>query len=333
MIARGLEGVGLSALLLLGLAADQMPQFRTTVTGVSVHVLVKSGSTPVRSLSAVDFELTDSGITQEIVAVDATTVPLDVSVVARESQPTAGFDHETFVKEISAVAKLMTSRDRLRVVFTSDDHREHAVPIDEQALLKAAAMVDRCVPVYDTLAKVLMKPVDMDRQHVVVLLATDEGSGSFLGMNPVSEIARRSNARLYVVTLESTWGTGTTTYRSFVSWPVCPYPALDWSPPRRTKLRQIELIESYFTRWRELALESKRRLVEIAELTGGSEIRPAVLTQSTSGPVQKALEDVRAGYIIRYTPKGVPDSGWHPITVTIKRPGSYQVQVRPGYQR
>lgn len=122
-------------------------------------------------------------------------------------------------------------------------------------------------------------------------------------------------------------------YRSFVSWPVCPYPALDWSPPRRTKLRQIELIESYFTRWRELALESKRRLVEIAELTGGSEIRPAVLTQSTSGPVQKALEDVRAGYILRYTPTGVPETGWHPITVTIKRPGTYQVQVRPGYQR
>jgi hypothetical protein len=51
------------------------------------------------------------------------------------------------------------------------------------------------------------------------------------------------------------------------------------------------------------------------------------------GPLQDAIDESRATYVLRYTPKGVPDTGWHPITVKVTKPGRYDVRARPGYER
>jgi uncharacterized protein (UPF0248 family) len=251
-------------------------------------------------------------------------------VILQEAVHTSQFGIETLEADVAALQKALGPADTLRVILAGDDQRELSFPI-ERDLVAMSRREGRCVPIYDALARTLMQPSAATRQHVIVLISTGEGRGSVLSTEPVADIARRSNARLYVVGVEP--GIPGTAWRSWVVESVCPQSNRDWSASRQPRLRQIEGTPSNFEQWRELWAEGKKRLVGIAELTGGSEIHPTLLTQSNTGPVIKALEDVREGYVLRYTAKGVPDAGWHPISVTIARPGKYDVQTRPGYQR
>ena len=43
------------------------------------------------------------------------------------------------------------------------------------------------------------------------------------------------------------------------------------------------------------------------------------------------VADFRASYVLRYTPKGVDRSGWHTLTVRMRRPGNFTIRARQGY--
>lgn len=147
---------------------------------------------------------------------------------------------------------------------------------------------------------------------------------------PVREIALRANVRLYVVSVEPN---NASTNRKSVAYSMCPDPAVDWSHDRKDRLRHIDRTLGPFEGWRQLWADPKNRAVEIAELTDGREVRPTVLTHGTTGPLRDVLDEVRGSYVLRYTPKGVLETGWHPITVTVTRGGGYDLRVRPGYER
>jgi VWFA-related protein len=70
-----------------------------------------------------------------------------------------------------------------------------------------------------------------------------------------------------------------------------------------------------------------------------------VLTESTAGSLfeveklenlpavfRRILDDFRQRYLVTYTPKGVPESGWHKLEVRVKRHAA-KVRARPGYMR
>ena len=267
-------------LLSLAVIQAQQPQFRTSTTGVNLHVIVRRDGQPVRDLTARDFALTDSGVRQEIAAVDAATVPLDISVVAQEAIYGNYTSIASFEKEMEAVARLARPDDHVRVVLAGDDQREQAVGTAD-GLRRLAAMRKTCVPVYDALARTLMRPTDPMRQHVIVLLSVGEGAGSSLSAAVVTDIARRSNARLYVVSVEPQ--IEITTWRVWVSWVRCSPSWADWSPSRQARLRQIDGTPSAFKQDRELWLDSKNRLVELAELTGGVELGRRCFCNQTPG--------------------------------------------------
>lgn len=315
---------------ILHAGAQERSQFRATIAGVSVPVLVKSGGRAIRDLRPSDFALTDSGIAQDVIAVDGATLPLDVSVVVQSNVPTVSTAITTFEQEIGAVARSAGDGDRVRVLVAGEDPRRGVR--HPAAGVRQHELIERgCTPVYDVLAAALMQPTDPNRQHVIVLISVGEGDGNILSTDVVTAVARRSSALLFAVSVEPL--TGETTYRTYVARAVCPTPATDWSAPRQARLKQLDRLTSSFAQSRELWTDSKNRLVAIAELTGGREIRPTVLTQNTTGPIREVLDEARASYILRYTPKGVPDTGWHPITVRINRPGNYDIRVRPGYER
>ncbi len=301
------------------------------MAGINVPVMITSGGRPVRDLRPDDVFLTDSGVLQEVVAVDGTALALDLTVVV-ESLSGGLPGVRDFDQEINGIVKSGHPHDRVRLMLAGTHprvaQRQLNGGVRDDELLERG-----CAPVYDVLASALMQPVDPNRQHVVVLLSVGEGSGGVLRSEVVAAIARRSSALLFAVSLEPAWNLGPSGMRTYVARAVCANPLTDWSPARQPRLRQLEATPSAFTQARELWLESKNRLVAIAELTGGREIRPTVLTQNTTGPIREVLDEARASYILRYTPKGVPDTGWHPITVKINRPGNYDIRVRPGYER
>jgi VWFA-related protein len=320
-------GVVVASTVVAIAVSAQVPQFRTTVTGVGVPIVVRAGGDPVRGLTSSDFVLMDSGVVQDIIAVDAASLPLDLAVVAQENIWTTG-GWATLEKETAAVAAATRPEDRVTVILAGNDQRAFAPPGPEH-LAEKIQLVQTCSPVYDALVRVLMQPTPPDRQRVVVLITVDEGTGSFTSTELATEIARRSNARLYVVGMELILSRR----KPFVGWGKCPEASVNWSADRQNRLRQIAAIPGVELGWNQLRVDSQNRLVDIAKLTGGREIHESLLRRQMSGPIREALDEARASYVLRYTPKGVPESGWHPITVKVTKPGRYDIRVRPGYER
>src|SRR3990172_8009075 len=84
MIGRRILSIILAAAWLAGQSATrplaQQATFRARVDVVSVTVSVMKGREPFAGLTAADFELTDSGVRQQVDAASLETVPIDVTV-------------------------------------------------------------------------------------------------------------------------------------------------------------------------------------------------------------------------------------------------------------
>ena len=291
----------------------------TDTRTVSLPVQVESGGEPVPDLKAADFALTDSGVLQDIIAVERDIRALDVTVVAPETTRTRSGKYLALDTEIGALTKALRPADRLTVMLAGRDPRPFTPP-GSRNLVRESELEERCLPVYDTLSRALMQPAPPDRQRVVILLTWSEGRGGFLSTAPAAEIARRANARVYVAEIKSGRP------GRHIAEAVCPDVSMDFSKERQDRLWSV-------VSGGPRARDQMMRLAAIAESTGGREIRAALFRESTIGPLRDMLEEIRASYVLRYTPKGVPATGWHPITVKVTRPGSYDIGVRPGYER
>jgi hypothetical protein len=54
--------------------------------------------------------------------------------------------------------------------------------------------------------------------------------------------------------------------------------------------------------------------------------------ESVGRQFRRVLDDYRSGYVLQYVPDGISPAGWHEITVTVTRPGKYDIRARKGYQ-
>jgi hypothetical protein len=321
--------VGMSLPLIAASARQDAPQFRSQVIGRAVPVRVHLDGRPVSDLESHEFVLRDSGVQQEVKAIGAGRVPIDVSLVVQQTLRTQWAGKDSFRKEIREVAGLLRDGDRLRVVAAGDDVREIG-PLS--ALGDVGAMEpqnDTCVSLYDALASVLIRPAEPGRQHVVISMSRDEGSGSIISPEVLGQIAGRSDALLHVLLFERDHDR--TIWRTWTRWPVCAFMFTDWSDDRRERLRQISGMPRPSEQLRALWDQQRRRLVAIADATGGGEIRSSFFRGSIKGPVERALNEARSGYILYYEPRGVPERGWHPLQITITRPGTFEILARAGY--
>jgi VWFA-related protein len=75
---------------------------------------------------------------------------------------------------------------------------------------------------------------------------------------------------------------------------------------------------------------SPKFLKELGELTGGSVIE-IESTKDLSQTFLRILDEFRQRYLLSFTPRGVPATGWHRLEVRVKgRRGN--VSARAGYQ-
>ena len=87
------------------------------------------------------------------------------------------------------------------------------------------------------------------------------------------------------------------------------------------------LVRSLQTSRADLVQESVDALQEAVRRTGGEIHR---LSRALDDFTQ-IVEDFRASYVLRYTPKGVERHGWHALAVRVTRPGTFNVRARAGY--
>jgi VWFA-related protein len=69
---------------------------------------------------------------------------------------------------------------------------------------------------------------------------------------------------------------------------------------------------------------------DIARATGGT-VRHPRDDESMVGQFKQILDEFRQSYILQYRPTGVSATGWHQISVRLKKPGKYDVRARRGY--
>jgi len=70
-------------------------------------------------------------------------------------------------------------------------------------------------------------------------------------------------------------------------------------------------------------------LEELTLLTGGR-LFEVERTQNLAATFLGVLDEFRRRYLVSYTPRGVPRTGWHPLEVRVKGRRA-TVKARPGY--
>ena len=328
-----------AAAVLQGRAQDsprtQPPQvFRANTDLVVVDVSVRDGDRPVTGLRVDDFVLTDNDVRQRIESIEATAVPIDLTVVVDLSGNTrsrwnerksAGKVIEGVEAEIARVTALLRAEDRLRVLAVDRNVQQlvELTPVVSVAPVQRVEF-DGLAALYDTLAAALLQPVQPARRHVVIASTRGHDNISSIGADVVRTIAGRSDALLHVVAMETALD-NEDALSAFqcegmgYCWPTRRF----WVPFQRRLFgpRPIHAL-----------LRDGVALAEAARKTGGDLHKTRAFSEATlAGTFKKVFEDFRNSYVLRYSPRGVSRAGWHSIDVKVAASRGYTVAARKGY--
>ena len=322
---------------LLGLQAQTPPApqtFRTATDVVFVDVSVRDGSRAVTGLRAEDFQVKDNGVRQRIDSVEATAVPIDLTLVVDLSgNPRAPWTGRANVPTIAAqlqaevekARQLLRPGDRLRLLAV--DRRMQQVFAMQPAsspFAIARLEVGGLASLFDTLAAALLQPVEPARRHVVVARTKGFDTFSSIDVQALGAIAERSDALFHVVAMETALD-----YDAALSAFQCQmmgfcFPTRTFWVPFTRRLVGPSPEHSL--------LPDGLVLAAAAEATGGGLHRTAMFSEpSLTGTFRKAFDDFRSSYMLRYTLQGVPGGGWHTIGVDVRGSRSFTVRARKGY--
>jgi VWFA-related protein len=318
------------------LAAQEPPPqtFRAGTDVVMVDVSVRDGKLVVTGLSAADFVLTDNGVRQQIESVEATSVPLDVTLavdvsgnpgMAWRTAAKASEVNAALQREVNQVASLLRPADRLRLL-TIDRYVRQVWPfLPANALPPVRGLeMDGLASTHDALAAALLHPVGPARRHVVIARTKGVDTISAVGAEALRAIAERSDARFHLVLMEEALtNDGQARAWQCANLGQC-WPTVRSWIPHRTGL----IDDSEFHRVTRYGLLVKGGV----EATGGAWHQASGLSvPSLTGTFKTTFEDFRSSYMLRYTPQGVPRGGWHTISVTVPGRRSAEVNARRGY--
>ena len=315
---------------------QQTRTFRATTDVVAVDVSVRVDGRQLTGLSAADFELRDNGERQRVTVAEAAAVPIDLTLIVDVSGDWQGtWQSRRRLDEVSRkangdlqrIAVLLRPEDRLRVMaidtYGTEVSRLAAPRTFGPIEIRTAGGLSS---LFDTLTAALLQPVEVDRRHVIVARTKGIDTISATDVESLVTTAGRSDALLHLVLDEGTVGddlerSGFQGSLMGLSSGVSRF----WVPHRTSSVQQAELVGFILT-------ETGRRLVEGAESTGGALHRPVLLSEPTLvGTFQRAFEDFRQSYVLRYTPQGVKREGWHEIRVSVPSRPNAVIRARRGY--
>ena len=319
-----------AALVSITLFAQQ--PFRSTVEGVAIQASVKSANRPVAGLTAEDFQVRDNGVPQQITAVAAEQVPLDLTLLLDSSASVDGPTIQRLKGAIDDTVALLRPDDRVRLIAISQvlqqvfDFRPRGQAIAIESLGAQGA-----TSLFDALAAGMMRTSEPGRRQLVIAFTDGRDSTSILDPAATKQIARRTDAVVDVVVP----------------------PAKDEQPPEQMPMpnNMRQWMNALMTpgsnvvtgspsemadRARDMKPWAKKdaltaTLSDIVAPTTG-QVFPLAPKDSISHAFRHVLEDFRATYVIEYVPAGVAPDGWHEVTVAVSKPGKFDVRARRGYQ-
>ena len=318
------------ALFAIAVAAQQ--PFRSTVEGVTIQTSVRAGNRTVGGLTAQDFELRDNGIPQHITAVAAEQLPLDLTLLLDSSASVDGPTLQRLESAVNDTVSLLRPGDRIRLIAVSQvfqqlfDFRPKgaSIPLDTLGARGATSL-------YDALAAGMMRVSEPGRRQLVIAFTDGRDSTSILDETATRQLARLTDTVVDVVI------------------PL----GKNEQPPEQTptsndmRRRLDDLVTSgsnvvtgspseMADRARDLKPWAKKDALTaiLADLVAPTTGQVFTLEpkDSISRAFKRVRDDFRSRYVIEYVPSGVAPAGWHDVTVTVLKPGKFDVRARKGYQ-
>jgi VWFA-related protein len=184
--------------------AQQQPTFRAGTDVVPVYVSVRMDRSFVSKLSVSDFELRDNGVLQQITAVSADTLAMDVTLVVDTSGSVIR-SLDRFKSDVRKIAGMLRPDEQVRLVTFDSDVREvvpmqaasKKMPVDE---VRTGDMTS----LFDALLVALARAPRPDRRHVIFVFTDGYDNSSLLGYNAIPQLASRVDAVLYIVLVKLT---------------------------------------------------------------------------------------------------------------------------------
>ena len=325
--------------------------FRTSTDAVIVDASVRAGGKMIAELSVADFELTDNGVKQTIENVEQSSVPIDLTLVVDTSGNPAGpfanwVDKKkvahAFDAEVRQVANLLRPTDRLRVLAI-DRYVRQINGFTPVSALRNVRLVEigGLGSVYDTLTAALLHDVEPWRRHIVVARTKGRDSMSSVSAKAVGAIAERSDALPHVVLMETAIDNEDVLHdfqlaNMGLKWPTHRF----WMPAQRQLIEGTlpqfggtpsPQVGDVNVRLHSLTLDG-RQIQDGVRAAGGDWHQTLRFSEPTLvSTFKRVFEEHRQGYVLRYTPRGVPASGWHIINVTVPKIRGAVVKARRGY--
>lgn len=296
-LMRGAGVILASAVLFAAPPTSQTP-FRARTEVVTVDVLVKVKNAPVTGLTAQDFDLRDNGVVQQIDAVSADAVPVDLTLVLDVSGSTIGLI-DGFKDDIRQIARLLRPHDQVRLLAFAGTTVQvfgfqpgsASLPMDRLQSGSGGTALD------DALVIALAWVPEVRRRHLVAVFTDGGEYSSLVDRRDLVTAAARAPGLLHIV---------------------LPRPLLSVSPrgPGVVILTPVS--------------HGQDTLEAAAEATGGALVISDKSSKILDG-FKIVFETFRSGYVLQYTPRDVKSPGWHDIAVTVKSPGKFDVHARKGY--
>ncbi len=303
----------------IGIAAPMrasQQRFQSGVELVSVPVAVTASGRPVKGLTAADFALTDNDVAQNVEAVSLDTLPIDVTLLLDASNSVRGAMLERLKRGVADTAALLTPADRLRLISVQHIIREVFPwqPGGAKPQLDGL-FAGGSTSLFDGLAAALIRSTPPDRRHLVVVFTDGLDTSSVVSSTAVRDLAGRADAVVHaVVVIEN--------LQALRSNRV---PA-----PTATNSRGGS-VSAGLSSADEQQLPTVRSVRDAVVAPTGGEVFPVDPGSSVGEAFTAAIRAFRTSYVLRYTPAGVTSGGWHNITVSISRPGRFEVRARKGY--
>lgn len=264
-----------------------------------LYVTVTRKGERVADLGRERFRVVDDGEVQEIVTFEGGDVPLTAVVLVDASDSMHGERLKAALAGADQMFRRLGRLDRAKLILFSD-HVVHATPFTSFAEVLRAGL--RGVEarggsaIDDHLYLALHELEEEQGRRVVVLLSDGIDVSSFLRMEEVLELSRRSQSMLY------------------------------WLRPGRS--REDHLI---FSTWRgaDAHREELENLDRMVRETGGRVV-PVKFSQ-VGAAFDRIMDELRDQYVLGYYPttrRG--DGSWHEVRVEVELRGA-EVRAREGY--
>jgi VWFA-related protein len=280
------------------LLQPQGPAFRSGVDVVRVDVSVMRGRAPVTGLAAGNFRVTDNGVVQDV---DLTIDPaLSVMLVLDTSGSVAGDELTQLIDAGQQLVRALHADDHAGLITFSQQVTVNVPPTSDLPSVSRALGGLRGVgatSVNDAI-HVAMNLAPADASRPVIIVFTD-GADNLSWMRPdglVDEV-KKTGVVIHVIELSS-------------------------DAPQRPRPTSPALLEQGYL--------DGAPLMQALTVQAGGRIWSAQSSRDLRRLFTEALDEMRARYLLTYTPNGIAREGWHTLKVTLQNARG-DVTARPGY--